>query len=219
MGLTPVPERIDMMMRYYRMMIEANSRFNLTRITSEQDAVVKHFADSLTASPYIPEGATLCDIGSGAGFPAVPLAIMRPDLRITMVDSVGKKADFLQKVTDELPLPHCRVLNMRAEDLAGSERESFDAVTARAVAPMNTLAEYCMPLVKKGGIFVAYKTRQSDFDEGARAIALTGGRLSRAVEMTLPMSDIGRCIILIDKVSPTPAKYPRPAGKPRKSPL
>ena len=218
MGISMTDKQVGDFVKYYDMMIDYNSRFNLTRIVDKADAVLKHFADSLAGMQYIPNGAKCLDVGSGAGLPAIPLLIMRDDIHYTLTDSIGKKTAFLQDVVDTLSL-NATVLNTRAEDLAKVRRESFDLVTARAVASMSPLCEYCLPLLKVGGSMMAYKTLPSEYDEGKNAVKVLGASLREIVPYTIPDSDYSRCLILLDKVRPTPPKYPREGGKARKSPL
>ena len=209
----------DAFVRYYEMLIEWNSRFNLTRIVDAHDAAEKHYYDSLTGLSLIPEGANVLDVGSGAGFPAIPLAIMRPDSSFTLMEATGKKATFLTAVATELRLTTVHVLNMRAEDVTPDMRERYDVVTARAVARLNTLAEYCMPYLRVGGVFVAYKANaKEEIDEAGFAIRTLGGRLTDVTETSLPSGDT-RTLVTVTKVTPTPTKYPRGQGKPRSKPL
>ena len=203
---------------FYQMLVEWNEKFNLTRIISPEDAAIKHFCDSLLGAEFI--SGRVCDVGSGGGFPAIPLAIAKPDCHFTLVEANGKKVSFLQAACDELDLKNARVIKARAEEIP-ELRESFDVVTARAVAALNTLLEYCLPLVKVGGRFVAYKG--AGFGEellaAQNAISVLGGRLLAVHEFELPDGSGSRAIIEIEKVSNTPAKYPRGQGKPRSKPL
>lgn len=205
---------------FYRLLAEYNARFNLTSIIEEQEVYVKHFLDSLAGEAYFPQGATVAEVGSGAGFPSVPLMIARGDLSFTLIESTGKKCTFLNTVIRELGL-HATVLNVRAED-AGREpatREKFDACCARAVARLNTLAEYCLPLVKKGGRLVAYKGGTDELTEGRNAIGLLGGGDTIEVAYELPAGYGARTLIVVEKEKPTPARYPRGNGAERRKPL
>lgn len=204
--------------RYYELLDEWNKKFNLTRITDERDVALKHFYDSVTGLKYIPDGSSILDIGSGAGLPAIPIAVMKPDSKVTMVEATGKKAEFLKVVVNELKL-NADVLNMRIEDC--KEKESFDIVTARAVAPMVTLAEYALPFVKVGGKFIAYKSinAQLETEEAERAIDILGGAVTKTDVFTLPDSDIVRALVVISKIKSTPDGYPRGAGKPKNRPI
>ena len=218
MGISMSDVQLDKFCRYYDMIIDYNSRFNLTRIVDERDAVLKHFADSLAGLEHIPSHAKCLDVGSGAGLPAIPLLIMREDIHYTLTDSIGKKTNFLEAVVRELSL-NATVLNTRSEDLAKTSRESFDIVSARAVASMSPLAEYCLPLLKVGGTMISYKTYPNEYDEGANAVKVLGATLDKIVPYSIPDSDYTRCLILLKKVRPTPLRYPREGGKARKSPL
>lgn len=204
--------------RYYELLDEWNKKFNLTRITDEYDVALKHFYDSVTGLKYIPDGSSILDIGSGAGLPAIPIAIMKPDSKVTMVEATGKKTEFLETVVKELNL-NADVLNIRIEDF--KDKESFDIVTARAVAPMVTLVEYALPFVKMGGKFIAYKSvnAQIETDEARRAINILGGAITKTNVFTLPDSDIVRALVVISKIKRTPDGYPRGAGKPKHRPL
>ena len=225
--------------RYYELLVEWNSFMNLTAITDAEEVLIKHFADSCapgfrTAAaapagqgPVFPEDkkARLLDVGSGAGFPAIPLKIAFPDLRITMLDSLGKRGNFLNEVISELGLKEITALHGRAEDLARDpeHRETYDYVVSRAVANMNTLSEYCLPFVKEGGYFLAYKSLEylsgGEREGSEKAIGLLGGRTVEVRQINLPEWDAKRCLVFIRKESPTPKKFPRKAGLPSKEPL
>lgn len=207
---------------YARLLFEWNQKMNLTAITSPEGVALLHFADSLTllSAADFKEGASLADVGTGAGFPSVPLAIMRPDMQFTLVDSLNKRITFLEAVKSELGLDF-KTVHGRAEELGRDVkyREKFDFATARAVAGLNVLCEYCLPFVKKGGSFLAMKG-PSGRDEAAQAenaVKLLGGRLSAVKEFSLGEND--RRVIIIDKISPISQKYPRQSGKIKKSPL
>lgn len=196
-----------------------NSRFNLTSITDPEEILHKHFLDSLAGEAYFPHGAAVAEVGSGAGFPSVPLMLVRGDLSFTLFESVGKKCEFLKTAVCELGLS-AEVVCMRAED-AGKDpafRERFSVSTARAVAKLNTLAEYCMPLVKKGGRFIAYKGAESELSLGKQAISVLGGE---AVEIgyELPKGYGARTLVVAEKKRPTPPRYPRGKGAERRDPL
>lgn len=204
---------------YFDALTEWNEKINLTAITEKEEVFVKHFEDSLYGEQYIARGSSLCDVGTGAGFPGVPLKIARNDIRLTLMDSLNKRITFLLGLTARLGVG-AECVHTRAEDAArGKYRESFDVVTARAVARLNTLAEYCLPLVKVGGVFLAYKTADADeLKEGARALKILGGQVEKTDVFTLSNGD-SRSIIVIRKVSVTPAKYPRGKGKERSAPI
>lgn len=207
---------------FYEMLTDYNKRFNLTRITERGECDVKHFYDSLAGERWFPQGAKCAEVGSGAGFPSVPLMIVRPDLCFTLFESVGKKTDFLKAAVKELGLS-AEVFTLRAEDAARHIcfRAMFDVVCARAVAKLNTLCEYCLPLVKVGGRMVAYKGGDAEEEiEGARnAMQVLGGQLQSAESFSLPDGAGGRTIVVIGKVSRTPVLYPRGKGRERTRPL
>lgn len=205
---------------FYRLLLEYNARFNLTSIVEEGEVEVKHFLDSLAGIRCFPQNARVCEVGSGAGFPSVPLMIARPDLSFTLVESTGKKCTFLSTVIRELGL-RGEVVNARAEDVGRDEahREKYDVCCARAVARLNTLAEYCMPLVKKGGVFVAYKGSADELTEGKKAISILGGGKTQVISYELPENYGARTLIVCEKSKPTPAAYPRGNGAERRNPL
>ena len=197
---------------------EYNKITNLTAITDDKEIVVKHFIDSVCGEKFLPQGAFVVDVGSGAGFPAVPLKIVRPDLKFVLMDSLNKRIVFLQSLTEKLALTDTTPLHARAEEGAKVYREKFDAAVARAVAPLSTLLEYVLPLVRVGGVFVAYK---SDVDEeliaAENALRLLGGRLKCREEFSLEGNK--RTILVFEKIKKTPERYPRLQNKPRISPL
>ncbi len=207
---------------YARLLVEWNEKMNLTAITQPRDIVIKHFLDSILAlkAVELPQGASLVDVGSGAGFPSVPMLILRPDLKLTLLDSLNKRLIFLEALLQELGLEATR-LHARAEEAGkGAQRQQFDCATARAVAQLNKLCEYCLPLVKEGGTFLALKgaDAQAEADAAAKAIKLLGGSLQEAKAYTLPDGD-KRALLVIKKISQTPPKYPRPSAQISKAPL
>lgn len=207
--------------KYREILLYYNEKFNLTAITDPYEIAVKHFLDSVVGEKHIPQGATVVDIGSGAGFPAVPLKIYRPDLKITMLDSLAKRVRFLEEVVKTLGFSNAESIHIRAEDAAkGTFRESFFVAVARAVAPLATLAEYALPLVKVGGKFIAYKGPdvEEELAAGEKAVKVLGGRILSSEKYLLPEGS-GRSLIVIEKTAPTPAKYPRGQNKPRLSPI
>ena len=212
---------------YFKMLIEVNEHVNLTRITEEDEVYLKHFYDSITPlftfGAVFKDGATLCDVGAGAGFPSVPLKILKPGLKVTIVDSLQKRLNFLKDLISELGLTDVELVHGRAEDVGQNKlyRERFDIVTARAVARMSVLSEYCLPLVKKGGYFVALKgpKAEDELDDGKKALEVLGGKLIKDEELTLPESEEERTLVLVQKVKSTPKKYPRQAGTPRRKPI
>ena len=212
-------EQLSKFEKYYDLLVFYNKQFNITTITEKREVYVKHFIDSILGVDKLC-GKTLIDVGSGGGFPAIPNKIMRDDLSVTLLEATGKKCNFLQAVIDELGLKNIRVINDRAETLAKNPeyRESFDICTARAVARLNTLCEYCMPFVKKGGIFVSYKANaQEEIIESENAVKVLGGKIKEVY--TYNLEDANRTLIVIDKIKPTDKKYPRGNGKERKNPL
>lgn len=203
------------------LLLEYNNKFNLTAITDEKDVYIKHFLDSVTGESFFTRNAGVVEIGSGGGFPSVPLKIIRDDLKFTLIESTNKKCGYLQTVVDKLNLKEVKVVNARAEDAARQViyREKFDFAEARAVARLNTLCEYCMPFVKVGGKFIAYKgDNDEEIAEAANAIKTLGGELERIEKYELPNGE-KRALVIIKKVAHTPAKYPRGQGKERKSPI
>ena len=216
-------EQLAQFTRYYELLVETNKVMNLTAITEPEEVVVKHMVDSLLAYEDGMQGKTLVDVGTGAGFPGVPLKIYCPSLRVTLVDSLGKRLRFLEQVIDELGLKGIRCEHLRAEDAGRSKkhREQYDYVTARAVARLSVLSEYCLPLAKKGGQFIALKGSRfaEEIEEGEAAVKILGGKIISAEPVKLPGLDDGRAIIKIAKIKATPAQYPRKAGTPEKQPL
>lgn len=211
--------------RYFKELVSWNEKMNLTGITERHEVYIKHFYDSLTLSFYVDFAnvKSMADIGSGAGFPGIPLKIAFPHLQLTIVDSLNKRIQFLQHVVDELQLDGVQLIHGRAEDIArqANFRDRFDVVTARAVARMAVLNEFCLPFAKVGGVFAAMKGTDpaEELKEAARSFKELKGSLRKTFQFTLPVSDSNRHIIVVDKKGPTPAKYPRKAGTPLKAPL
>lgn len=208
---------------YYELLVERNKVMNLTAITDFKEVVKKHYADSLTLLRIhnMDEVRNMIDVGTGAGFPGIPLKIVCPDVKLTLLDSLGKRVKFLEDVAGKLDLRGVECVHSRTEDLAGNSyyREQYDLVTARAVAAMNVLSEYCLPYVKIGGVFAAYKsgTIEEELAAAERAISVLGGKV-RATEK-FQLDDMGRSIVLIEKTRKTPKSYPRKAGTPSRSPI
>lgn len=208
--------------KFRSLLLEYNEKYNLTSITEEKDIYYKHFLDSVIGERFFKEGARVCEIGSGAGFPSIPLKILRPDIKLDLFESVGKKCAFLQAVVDNFQFKDVHIYNIRAEEGAKSVefREKYDHATARAVARMNTLSEYCLPFVKVGGSFVAYKSGDTtEIDEAKNAYKILGARLKGIETYALPENYGERSIAVIEKIKTTPMKYPRGQGKERKQPL
>ncbi len=207
---------------FKNLLIENNEKYNLTSITDEKEIYIKHFLDSILPENNFLNGAAVVEIGSGGGFPSIPLKIVRDDLKFTLIESTGKKCEFLKKVVEKLGFVGVKVLNIRAEEGAHNEnlREKFDIATARAVAKLNTLCEYCLPFVKVGGSFIAYKGEcEAELDESLKAIEVLGGKIEKIIRLDLPENCGKRSAIVIKKVCATPLKYPRGRGLERKKPL
>ena len=209
--------------KYYEMLVETNKVMNLTALTEPQDVAVKHIVDSLMAyADYFP-GKVLADVGTGAGFPGIPLKIYCPALKVVLIDSLAKRLNFLQRVIDELCLTDIECVHLRAEDAGknATHREKYDIVTARAVARLSVLSEYCLPLVKVGGMFVALKGAKykEEIAAAGKALNVLGGKLVKAQQVELPGLDDGRAVVTIKKVKASPKAYPRKAGLPEKNPL
>lgn len=208
---------------YYELLTAKNKVMNLTAITEYNDVVKKHFIDSMMISRVldIKKINSLCDVGTGAGFPGIPLKIVYPHLHLTLVDSVGKRVNFLSEVVEKLGLEDVEAIHSRTEDLAhnSKHREKYDLVTARAVASMNVLSEYCIPYAKIGGYFAAYKSGniEEEIENAKNAVKTLGGKIEKTDMFEL--YEMGRSIVLIRKVNSTPKIYPRKAGTPSKNPL
>lgn len=210
---------------YFKMLVEWNEKINLTALTSEEDVYLKHFYDSISATFYhnFTKDSHICDVGAGAGFPSIPIKICFPHIKVSIVDSLNKRIGFLNDLATTLELEDVFFYHSRAEDFGKNPtyREKFDIVMARAVARMSVLSELCLPLSKKGGVFIAMKGAQAsdELKESKSAIKKLGGNLKEIHTFTLPEEDSERSIILVDKSGKTPNKYPRKAGTPNKSPI
>lgn len=208
--------------KFRALLLEYNEKYNLTSITEERDIYYKHFLDSALGADLFVRGARVAEIGSGAGFPSIVLKILRPDLQFDLFESVGKKCEFLRVVVDNFGFFGMNIYNLRAEDCAKDKnfREQYDHATARAVARMNTLSEYCLPFVKKGGSFIAYKSGDTEeIEEAQSAYKILGGKLESVVAYSLPENYGDRTLAVVKKIKNTPEKYPRGQGKEKKSPL
>ena len=224
-GVTLTPETAEKFDTYAARLVEWNEKINLTALTDPRDIVWKHFADSLSAAPYLPQTPfSLIDVGTGAGFPGVPLALLRAELRLTLLDSLQKRLTFLDALCKELEIP-VTLVHARAED-GGQDpalREQFDVATARAVANLPVLCEYCLPFVKVGGRFLGMKGPSGDeeLEAATSAVKKLGGKTATVKPLTLDKDGdpFDRTLIFIDKIGETPKAYPRPAAKIKKNPL
>ena len=215
-------EKREQFNKFSYLLTEYNKICNLTSITDEKGVEYKHFYDSIFGEKLISFGASVVEIGSGGGFPSIPLKIVREDLKFTLIESTAKKCRFLQSVVDSLSLNCVQVKNIRAEEGAHDKnlREKFDFAVARAVAQLNTLCEYCLPYVKTGGKFIAYKgDAAEELKSAERAIKILGGEIEEVVDYSLPENFGQRQIVVIKKIATTPSAYPRGQGKERKQPL
>lgn len=228
LGLHLSPRQLEQFQVYYQELMEWNQRMNLTAITGYEEVQIKHFLDSLTIRIVMPPptgdtGCRLIDVGTGAGLPGIPLKIVFPDIRLVLLDSTAKKADFLHHLKDQLELSNVEIVVGRAEDLAQDTRyrEKFDLVLSRAVAPLPTLTELTLPFCAIGGSFIAQKKGAigAEVARAARAVSLLGGRLGESKRVELEEFTDERWLVVIDKVSSTPDKYPRRPGIPNKRPL
>jgi len=217
-----IPDWQEKFTAFYDLLIETNKQFNLTRITAPEDFLYRHLLDSLTLLPLIPQNARIVDVGSGAGFPAIPLAIARPDISIVALESSEKKCGFIHDVKEKLGLENLSIERTRAEDYARVKgaRDSYDMVTARAVAALPALLELCLPLLKVGGTFLAMKGRSSEDEVAAsqKALKILGGRVEESRTFEHERLE-GSRLLVITKVKTTPLLYPRAAGTPAKKPL
>lgn len=234
-GIVLTQQQIAQFVEYYEQLIEKNKVMNLTAITQKDDVMQKHFLDSLSLGRVVslgehgkgticlPKDCSILDMGTGAGFPGIPLKIAFSGTKVVLADSLKKRVVFLQEVIDSLGLTNVTAVHGRAEELARQEeyREQFSLCVSRAVANLSVLAEYCLPFVKVGGYFIAYKSLhiEEEAEESKKAISVLGGKLIQQAEFFLPQSDIGRNLIVVQKIKPTGKKYPRNAGKPSKEPI
>jgi len=220
-GITPTEKIGDSFKKYEEILVETNKQFNLTAITESDEVNLKHFVDSISCQSLVPKGASIIDVGTGAGFPGIPLKIVRDDISLTMIDSLGKRVNFLNTVIDELSLDNASAYHLRAEEAGKNAkfREQFDVATSRAVANLPVLCEYCLPFVSVGGYFLALKGRDADaeVEKAEKAIKILGGKLEKVEEVF--WEGLEHRVVVIRKVCKTPAKYPRNAGKPSKEPI
>ena len=218
-GITITSDMAEKLVRLCDFMVEYNKNVNLTSITEFEEVVVKHFVDS--ALPFfmvdIPQGSSFIDVGTGAGFPALPLLIVRPDLKGTLCDSLNKRCVYLERACRETGV-NSEIIHARSEELGRKKRECFDFATARAVAAMPVLSEYCVPFVRVGGSFIALKSVNEDIESAAGAVGKLGGKIEMIKDYTIPNGD-SRRLIVVKKISQTPTKYPRSSANISKKPL
>lgn len=216
--------QISSFKQYADLLLEWNEKMNLTAIVEPTEIATKHFYDSLNGADFILPGASLIDVGTGAGFPGVPLKIARPDINLTLLDSLNKRLNFLNEVISSLKLSDVKTVHARAEEGAKAKspyREKYDVCVSRAVSALNVLSEYCIPYLKVGGVFLAYKGPdvKDEVDSAKNAIATLGGEISEIYEYTIPTTDIKHSLVVIKKIKPTDNIYPRQNGKINKKPL
>ncbi len=216
-------EQYNQFYKYMNILIEWNKKINLTAITEPKEVILKHFVDCLAIAKYIDKNKTIIDVGTGAGFPGIPLKIYRKDLEITLVDSLNKRINFLNEVINQLNLKEIKAIHGRAEELGKNKkyREQFDVATSRAVANLATLSEYLIPFVKNGEKVLFMKTLEveEELEKAKKAIKVLGGKIENVNKFYLPNSEIGRSVVIVRKEKETPNKFPRKPGTPAKEPI
>ena len=219
---TSPPQTIPQLEEFSRLLLEKNQVMNLTAITDPDQVATLHLLDSLAVWQGADlSGKSVIDVGTGAGFPGVPLKIAHPDIRLTLLDSLNKRVDFLREVCAALSLSDVTCVHGRAEEFAADHREQYDAAVSRAVANLRMLSELCLPLVKVGGVFLAMKSTdcEEELESAKPAIKLLGGKTERVIDYTIPTTEVVHRLVVIRKLSPTPAKYPRRFAQMKKQPL
>lgn len=221
-GVNLLEEQQNQFYRYMQLLLEWNEKMNLTAITEPQEVLTKHFIDSISVVPYIKEEDKILDIGTGAGFPGIPLKIVLPQNSFTLLDSLNKRIHFLQEVVEQLKLENIEAVNGRAEEFCKEDRrEGYHIVVSRAVAKLNVLLEYMLPFTKVGGKCICMKALEieEELESAKKAIEVLGGTIEKVEEITLEDTDIIRKIVIVKKIKETPKKYPRKAGTPNKEPI
>ena len=223
MNISLLKEQYGQFYAYMELLIEWNEKMNLTAITDPKEIILKHFVDSLTIAKYVEEDKSIIDMGTGAGFPGIPIKIYRKDVKVVLADSLNKRIKFLDEVIDKLKLENVETIHCRAEELGKNKqyREKFDYATSRAVANLSTLSEYLMPFVKLNGKCIFMKTIEveEELEKAKKAIKTLGGKIEKVDKFEIPESDLGRSIIIVKKEKITPSKFPRKPGTPAKEPL
>lgn len=225
LGIDLDQKQIDQFMKYKEILLEWNQKMNLTAIEDDKEIIIKHFLDSISCSKseVIVNSGRVIDVGTGAGFPGIPLKIIFPNIELTLLDSLNKRIGFLKEVGNQLGINDIEYVHGRAEDVGQNKnyREKFDFAVARAVAPLNILLEYCLPFVKVGGYFICQKGSKliEEMEESKVALKVLGAEVIKQIEVPLPFSDISHNIVIIRKIKQTSTKYPRKAGKPSKEPI
>ncbi len=225
MGVLLTEKQLEQFLQYQKLLLEWNEKMNLTAITEEREVMLKHFADciSIVSAVSLPKNASVIDVGTGAGFPGIPLKVVCPCLHMTLLDSLQKRIVFLEEVIKKLSLEHISCVHARAEDGGKNEyyREQFDYCVSRAVANLTVLSEYCLPFVKLGGLLIALKgpEAEQEVNQAKRAIQVLGGEVIEIKQIIIPDTELRHTLVLIKKVIQTPSQYPRKAGKVLKNPI